>query len=575
MVGRILVPARLRLRRSGSGLVAMSALAVLLASGAVGWAPAAIADPAPAPSGYIESGSDDPVTPAPDTTRPTSASCSVTLAHNFLSNAPDGSNQRYRGTFTPPAACPGPWAKVILDSSTTVSGRQFDRVGDLKVAGVTIWFGTTQEPAGAVPTTFRFSKDVTRYSALFRSAQSYEGGIENYTTDVYTGNYSQTVTLTFFRADAANPAPSVPDVVKPLTFADLTPAASSATASVALPRNLTSASVETTLKGNGCDEQWFSAVPDAVVSAFPKAGLCGATSYREAILSIDNTPAAAVNTFPHIYSGGIVPTLWRPVLAINTLDLRPETVDITPFVGRLVDGAQHTVSVRLPQLNDRWQVVATLFGTVDASSTQTSGSLVSSSVPDAAPRVTTRPAAGAAVRYQVAVGRNWQTVGWVRSSAGTVYTTVAESRDWRQVGTISGNGASQQLEQRDVTRYRSRSTSGARVVAEQTLRETYPLTVDVNTADYTDDQNFSLTATVSMGLDYASDAVTLGGPRARRAGELTLDSRGVLARAAGKTSASDGSSRTTWRGVDDRGRYSARTITTEHGRVLTDTATPR
>jgi hypothetical protein len=527
----------------------------------------ALAPPATAAtSGYLENGSDDPVSAAPAVTRPSSAHCTVTLADDFPSNDATGAPQSYAGTLTPPAACPGPWAKVVLDSTTTVSGRQYDRAGSLQVGG-----DTTQEPSGATPTTFSFSKDVTRYSALFRTPQPYSGGYGNYTSSVYTGVYRQTVTLTYYRADATHPAPAVPDVVQGVPIPDLNPGTPTRTVTLAgLPRNITRADLEVTLKGNGCDEQWFTAVPDEVAAAFPGAGLCAAGPFREASFAVDGTPAGSVNTYPHIYSGGIVPTLWRPVLAIDTLDMRPENLDLTPFAGRLVDGKNHQLTATITPIGDNWNVTATLFLYTDHHRARTSGALTQDSVSPTASTHTTSSAIPGGQQYEVTGSRADTVAGYVDTSAGRIRTRDTYRRTFTQLGQVTDNGLVQSIDQTDRVIQSSLSTRGNTVVRSTSLVESYPISVDFSAAQYVDDQNFSLDGTVSMGQDVASVARE-GDARTVRGWKWNVDSYGVLARSAGVTSESDGHSSTAYTGTDDLGRPYHRAITTDHGRVVSDT----
>jgi hypothetical protein len=524
-------------------------------------------------SSYVESGSDNPVSAQPPVTRPPTKHCTVTLAHQFPSNAADGTPQQFSGTFTPPADCKGPWAKVVLDFTSSVSGRQYDRSASISVGGTTIWFGTTQEPGGDTPTVAHMSKDVTRYEALFTHPQAFSGGIGNYTSSVYTGVFVQDATLTFYEADAQHPAPPEPDGVVGLSVPDLTPSANSAEVALpTLPRNLTRADLEVTLKGNGCDEQWFTAVPDAVNSAFGD-GLCGAGPYREADFSLDGTPAGAVGTYPHIYSGGIVPALWRPVLAIDTRDLRPENLDLTPFVGRLVDGGEHKLGVRIPQINDRWNVVGTLFLWTDHHRAQTSGALTRNQVQTEPTLADTHHPTGTGDQqdYTVTGKRHDVIAGYVDTSRGRIYTTDTYDRSFSQTGSVANGGWTQSIDQSDHVRQSSVSTlgttnPGARVVRRWNLEETYPISVDF-TGSYTDGQNYQLEATVDMGQQVAEQ--TTGLPNQQW--DWTVDSYGIQARSAGAITALDGHSTTRYDGTDDLGTVHHNRIETEHGRVTSST----
>jgi hypothetical protein len=541
-------------------------LAILIVAGAVSLGGAVTA--AAATPGYIETHADNPVSAAPDVTRPATKHCTVTLAEDFPSNAPDGSPQSFSGTLAPPAACRGPWAKVVLDYTTMVSGRQYDRSGSLQVGGSTIWFGTTQEPDGPTPTTFAFSKDVTRYSALFRSPQPYSGGYGNYTSSVYTGVYRQTATLTFYEPDRTHPAASVPDVVRGVPLGDLNPGTPSRDVTLSdLPRNITRAELEVTLKGNGCDEQWFTAVPNDVAAKFPGDGLCAAGPYREASFALDGTPAGTVGTYPHIYSGGIVPTLWRPVLAIDTLDLRPEKLDLTPFAGALVDGGSHQLSVSMSPLGDNWNLVTTLFLWTDHHAARTSGALTRDTVATTPATDSTSAAMSTGQQYTVTAHRDDVVAGFVDTSAGRIYTRATYGRQFRNAGQVSDHGLVQSIDQSDRIAQTSVSTRNGGVVREERLLESYPISVDFSAASYVNDQNFSLEGTVHMAQDVAQ-VVREAGRSDARAWTWKVDSNGVLARANGVTSESDGGSTTSYAGTDDLGRPYYRRIVTQHGRVV-------
>ena len=535
---------------------ALLALAALLAA----LATPAVASAAP----FVEPYTDNPVTAEPPVSRPGGPHCTVTLADHFMSNAPDGAPQNFSGTLTPPAGCAGPWAKVVMDYTVSVSGRQFDRFGDVNIGGTEVYWGTTEEPSGPSPTTYTVSKDLTEYSALLRSPQPFQGGIINYTSDVYTGVYDQTVTLTYYPGRA--PA-GVPDAVIGFPAQDATAHFTLAD----LPRNITHADLEVTLEGHGCDEQWFSDVPADVSAKYPSAGLCTHGPYREADFSLDGHAVAAVHTFPHIYTGGIVPTLWRPIPAIHTFNLYAEHVDITPFAGLLVDGGTHELTASVQNAGDEWTVVATLLLYTDHHAAQTRGALTTDDVAATATEHTTETPVGSSdTRVVDATSRNDVTAGWLDTSAGRVYTRVVRTMAYRNDDTVTDGGFAQRLLQHDSGGQTSTSTRDGQLVSGTRHAYDYPITVDYAIGSFVDGNNYSLSGTVDM-TQTLSDAVgSEDGWQPASHSTENVNSYGVLTRTNGVVTESDGNSTSRYAGDNDLGKHYVHYLASDHGLITKD-----
>lgn len=515
---------------------------------------------------FVEPYTDNPVTAEPPVSRPAGAHCTVTLADHFMSNAPDGTPQNFSGTLAPPAACAGPWAKVVMDYTVSVSGRQFDRIGDLNIGGTEVYWGTTEEPSGPTPTTYTVSKDLTEYSALLRSPQPFHGGIGNYTSDVYTGVYDQTVTLTYY---PGRPPAGLPDAVVGFPSQDAPAHFSLAD----LPRNIVRADLEVTLEGHGCDEQWFSDMPADVSAKYPSAGLCTHGPYREADFSLDGHAVAAVHTFPHIYTGGIVPTLWRPIPAIHTFSLYAEHVDITPFAGLLVDGGTHELDATVQNAGDEWTVVATLLLYTDHHAAQTHGALTTDDVaPTAIEHTTETPVGSADTRVVDSTSRTDVTAGWLDTSAGRVYTRVVRTMAYRNDDTVTDNGFAQDLVQRDSGGQTSTSMREGQVVSGSRHTYDYPITVDYTIGSFVDGNNYSLSGTVDMTQTLSDAVASEDGWRPAGRSTEYVDSYGILTRTNGAVTESDGNSTSRYAGDDDLGRRYVHYLASDHG-LITENVT--
>ncbi|HEY8024387.1 MAG TPA: peptide-N4-asparagine amidase, partial [Burkholderiaceae bacterium] len=105
----------------------------------------------------------DPAVP-----RPSTQPCNVAL----FTNQAFADFNSHSFNYTPPASCPGPWSKVVLEVDLSINaGRQYDRTAHIWLGGVNIYTGTTAEPSASVARSWHVERDITDYSALFRSAQ--------------------------------------------------------------------------------------------------------------------------------------------------------------------------------------------------------------------------------------------------------------------------------------------------------------------------------------------------------------------------------------------------------------------
>lgn len=541
------------------------ACAALLVLGSLSLAvpPAAAATPA------IEINSQNPVTAPPPVSRPHAHSCTAQLATNFPSNDATGGAQNFAGTIAVPAGCPGPWAKIVLDWTTSVSGRQFDRSASLNIGTTQVYFGTTYEPDPA-GITYHVAKDITEYRSLFATPQPFTGGIVNFTNSEDTGVYVQTVTITFYQADHDNPPPAEPDVVAGLGGGDASPGSATVHLTAAnLPRNITRALLEVSIKGNGCDEQWFTDVPDDVSSQFPSAGLCGRGPYREIDAAIDGTPAGVTQFFPYIYTGGIVPTLWRPIPGVGTFDMTPELIDVTPFVGRLVDGKSHDVALSVANVGETWNLAANLLLWTDQHAATTSGALTTDTIaPTATQTEHDTPGANGALTTAVSAARDWTTSGFVDTSAGRIRTVVTQHVSFRNTDTISSGGFAQQLAQSDDGTNTSLSTGPHGPLLRTVHSFSFPITIQA-AFQITNDDNFNLSATVDMTRRLFDLSDTGRAHTVRRSSD-EVDSFGLDQRANGVTVAADGHSTERFAGNDDTGRLFVHFLASAHGFITVD-----
>lgn len=392
---------------------------------------AAQAIPAPGLQiGSANTATADPPVPHPDTTP-----CVVPLFSHIAFN--DFSPRLF--SFTPAAACPGPWAKVILQADFSIqAGRQFDRTANIWIGGVNVYFGTTSEPSGAVARSWHVERDLTDYSALFTSSQNGSVDLDNLVNSTFTSTLFGTAQLEFFPLerhdrDSRRGVRRTADIVLPLASSSiggsvfLNTFANPLSRSFSLPRNVEQAFLDVTAQSQANDEFWYTCVPNDVANELQS---CGSTSFRESEVSIDGQPAGVAPVYPWIYTGGIDPLLWRPIPGVQTLNFVPYRVDLTPFAGLLSNGQPHQVAINVFNADVGFSTTATLLVFLDHETAQVTGEVTENTIgAGPTPNVVenlTNTNGNITGSVTVTSSRSFRVAGFVRTSHGRVDTSVQQ-----------------------------------------------------------------------------------------------------------------------------------------------------
>jgi Peptide N-acetyl-beta-D-glucosaminyl asparaginase amidase A len=479
--------------------VRLAALATVLS---IAFATAALAQVVVVPP-TPQIGSSNPVTAEPPVSRPHTTPCVVQLFSNLA--FADFTPKVF--SYTPPSACPGPWAKVIFTSDFTVSaGRQFDRTAAFYLGHASIYYGTTAEPRKTLSPSWHVERDVTDMTAIFKSAQTGEANIGNfvgvYNGVTYDGIIYANAALEFYPAGHDDHAPVTPDIVVPVNggggdAGTLNTTSDTISQSLDLPTNVERVYLDVIAQSQSNDEFWYFCVPNDQTSNLES---CGNTAFRETEVWIDGQPAGVAPVYPWIYTGGIDPYLWEPIPGVQTLDFKPYRVDLTPFAGVLADGSTHTVAVSVYNANSYFLATANLLVYQDHGVAKINGALIRNTLSMApTPTVDENINTGAGPTYtgSVTVGsnRSFEISGYVNTSHGRVETTVNQTVDFlsKQEFDVNANTDVQNAQQ--LTTVDSRTTTRGGFSSGMTEQHfSYPLTIDYSFVVHADG-SFSQTTT--------------------------------------------------------------------------------
>ncbi|KAH9857099.1 peptide N-acetyl-beta-D-glucosaminyl asparaginase amidase A-domain-containing protein [Lenzites betulinus] len=334
--------------------------------------------------------------------------------------------------FTPPTDCgaPGSWAGISLNFTVTSNGTQFDRLGIFTFQNVEIWRTSTPEPTRGDGIIWTYLKDVTRYTPLFAKNGTFILQLDNLIETGLDGQYATTLHATFFASSPRHPpALQANEIIPVSTLANNTGNDASVppafSLNVTVPRNAVQIFAELYASGNGNEEFWYFNTANQFLSDLPSGFTFGDGPFREVRLLVDGQLAGAALPYAVIFTGGIVPTAWRPITSYGALDLPTYFLDLTPFVPILTDGNPHNITLDVVSaeddhtINQNWFVSGNLQVVTDPSSKPTTGKITKyEASPFAVSKTTGSVGANGDVNVTVATTRSIHIEAEITSGSG-------------------------------------------------------------------------------------------------------------------------------------------------------------
>ncbi|KAG6900891.1 hypothetical protein C0993_010010 [Termitomyces sp. T159_Od127] len=296
--------------------------------------------------------------------------------------------------LTPPTDCGpvGSWAAITLNLTVTSNGTQYDRLAHFTFHNVEIWRTSTPEPTRGDGIIWTYIKDVSQYMPLFASEGTFILQLDNVIQTGLDGIYSTVVHATYYASSEEIPPANKADLIVPIsTLANNTGNEASVPPSfsrnISLPTNTVKVFAEIFASGNGQEEFWYMNAANDFLPNLPNGTTYGQGPFREVRLLIDGLIAGVALPYPVIFTGGLAPSLWRPIAAYGALDLPSYFLDITPFVPILIDGKPHEFSIDVVSAEDdhtilqNWYVSGLLQVITDSSSKPTTGNITAYNAP--------------------------------------------------------------------------------------------------------------------------------------------------------------------------------------------------
>ncbi|KAK9132131.1 hypothetical protein Scep_011659 [Stephania cephalantha] len=416
------------------------------------------------------------------------------------------------------------YKKRVSTIEATSKGRQFDRIFGVWLGGVEVLRSCTAEPR-ATGIVWTVEKDITRYSSLLKTPNEFAVYIGNIVDSTYTGVYHVNLTLHFYPSNGddhhddkhkfsgssndfnGSPADLIVPVSRnlPLNGGQWFLVENSTDVQLKefeIPRNAYRAVLEVYVSYHENDEFWYGNPPNDYIVGNNLTTTPGNGPFREVLVSLDGVVVGAVWPFTVVYTGGINPLLWRPITAIGSFDLPTYDIEITPFLGNLLDGKQHSIGFGVTNALNVWYIDANLHVWLDAKSEATEGALTDYKSPPPTFSLSSN-FKGLNGTFFTGATRSISSSGWVKSSHGKITTNSYQDFSFINSMEIGKNGDLQVVNQNINANSSVYAMLPSSYLYSIQKARSFPMYLHTDSMDQ-GSGSFSLVANVSLGFNEES-----------------------------------------------------------------------
>lgn len=389
--------------------------------------------------------------------------------------------------YTPPNV---DFNRVALELSVSTSaGSNYDRLGMAFLNGVEIWRTSTSEPAND-NTYWDYSKDVSEYISLFKDPGQFGFLLNNVVDSQFTGTFEVTVVAKFYQSSAGPttdgswamsldaPANNIQTFKKDSKCNYWSAPSDNIEVQVPQQNNdVNRALLQIFASGNNDDEFWWDTLDGHGTSRFVNA-------------FINEQPAGFASPFPVIYTGGVNPSLWKPLVGIRAYDVPSYFIDVTPFLPSLWSGVS-TLKVNVSTGIDNNPIPSNWIVNVNLFTWSTQGQANSGSMDSPSDSVNVLVNSPSGNPHQVSLTRNYS------SSATLVIGGQTKKVGWTQDAAFDNTITYQGKDSSIVVQHQtgSNSISGS---ADVSQNYNFPLTVQMSPQFYRVQQTYDSSSPVSI-----------------------------------------------------------------------------